>query len=250
MTTIKSAKPAAKPVARPGKPAKATTKAATQPAGKPRPVTSTPAAGPGLMPRQLDLGALRMPPMARSSTYVAVRIPTFSANQASASRFALPGGLDPRKLPAPRQHFIGPVTSTPAQRRAAEARWKAQEATNRIAQLDPFAARVNGMMNMGTDRHPSWQKIGPSPLEVVATNFGPGGQVVGAYLTTKHVIHAVEHPTVGSVGMAVVGVVGTVAGVKHPHGHGLGAKVMHGSHQAHQGMQAYETLVQPYARGR
>ena len=253
MTTIKHKAKATQTTAAKKPPAKAPAPA-KGPAPKPAPKapardTRTQPAPQAYVPPRFDFGRLNVPPMAQDNTRVVRHIPTFEENQARSRSYLNPMAKELANMPAPRQTYLSQAPNyTPAERRQMEAntrRIEAQEQAQRningMAQLDPFAAGVNGYHNMGTDRNPDWQKVSPSPLEFVATNFGAGGKIVGAVLTTQHVVHAVEHPSIATIGEATVSVLGTVAGVKHPHGSGVVARTLRGAHTVHQGSQLLET---------
>jgi hypothetical protein len=104
-----------------------------------------------------------------------------------------------------------------ARRRDADAR--AQAATNAMANLDPFAAQVNGHWQSPGG---NWVKVGPSPLEATAQYMFAGsvpGRVLGALGATQSVLHAVQEPTAGNVAGAVlaVGLTGSAEWAKAVH---------------------------------
>lgn len=128
MTKIKAtAKPQQAPKAA-SKPAPPPAKGGKTPGAKggtPPKAKDSHAAAPSqaLMPRGLDLAGLRMPPMARDNTRVA--LPTFRDNKARSLPFALPGGLQVRALPAPRQTYLSQAPAprpAPAKPKAPEAK--------------------------------------------------------------------------------------------------------------------------------
>jgi hypothetical protein len=85
-----------------------------------------------------------------------------------------------------------------------QAAQRAQESTNAIANLDPFAAQVNGMWR-GPDG--DWTKIGPGPLEATAQYAFAGtvaGRLLGAAGAAKSVATAVTDPTAGNIATAAV----------------------------------------------
>lgn len=118
-------------------------------------------------------------------------------------RSASPGDLERARVAA-RQH---------------EADARAQAATNAMANLDPFAAQVNGhWQSPGGD----WVKVGPGPLEGTAHLAFAGsvpGRIFGVVGATQSVLHAVEEPTAGNVASAVlaVGLTGSAEWAKAVH---------------------------------
>lgn len=97
-----------------------------------------------------------------------------------------------------------PRTLTPEYRAAAEARHRAQASIDRQSNLDPFAARVNGMWQSPSGR---WERVGPSPLEVASqTAFvaSAPGRIYSAVTAGKAVYTAIDDPTAGNIGTAAL----------------------------------------------
>jgi hypothetical protein len=164
-------------------------------------VAPRPTPGPEAEPAAPALGGVARPPGMPELSDAARR--ALAERPRHELRSASPGDLERARV-AERQ-------------RAADAR--AQAATNGIANLDPFAAQVNGhWQSPGGD----WVKVGPGPLEGAAHLSFAGsvpGRVFGAVGATQSVLHAVEEPTAGNVAGAVlaVGLTGSAEWAKAVH---------------------------------
>ncbi len=111
--------------------------------------------------------------------------------------------------PALPQHEFRPATAEQmreGRRRhdAMVAQQRIQASVNAVAQTDPFAARVNGVVQ-GPDGN--WSKVASSPLEIAGMAAVGGtlpGQVYGAIQAGQALHGAMEKPSVGSIAKAVV----------------------------------------------
>ena len=106
-------------------------------------------------------------------------------------------------VPRPREQYIQQATTRMDEAEPIPDENLGQENINHTAELDPFAAGVNGYHDMSLGGKPDWQRIGPSPLEVSASLAQP--TLFGAYYAQKSVREAVHEPTALNIGLAALG---------------------------------------------
>lgn len=142
------------------------------------------------------------PSIAPSAKPTSPSPPLMSANVAM-----LAGPKGP--IPAPPRHELRSATAEEmreGRRRhdAMVATQRQQAAMNAVAQTDPLAARINGVVE-GSDGN--WTKVSSSPLEMagmIAVGGTLPGQVYGAIQAGQAVHGAIEHPTAGSIAKAAL----------------------------------------------